>query len=143
MHIINKTFTFSAGHTLANHPGKCRMLHGHNYKLEVCVRASGLDEQGMVIDFGDLKQLIETNVIVNLDHRFLIWEMDPRVEVLQTIDMGDIFVMPEPPTAEALTEYIFDQIVMALVVIQNVNLHSVRLWETDTSWAYLENEVDW
>ena len=55
-HIFIKTH-FSAGHHLRNYPGNCEKPHGHNWKVEVTVKANDLDELGMGIDFRDLKRV--------------------------------------------------------------------------------------
>ncbi|MDY6910025.1 MAG: 6-carboxytetrahydropterin synthase QueD [Thermodesulfobacteriota bacterium] len=61
---------FSAAHHLRHFRGKCENLHGHNWKVEVVVRGSRLDESGMLIDFGAVKQ-ITREILGGLDHRYL------------------------------------------------------------------------
>ena len=61
---------FSSGHHLRNYPGNCERPHGHNWKVEVTVRASELDELGMAIDFRTVKKAVK-EVIDDLDHRDL------------------------------------------------------------------------
>lgn len=64
---IFTTTHFSSGHHLRNYPGNCEKPHGHNWKIEVCIRAESLDELGMGIDFRTLKSALK-EVIDDLDH---------------------------------------------------------------------------
>lgn len=61
---------FSAGHHLRNYPGNCERPHGHNWKVEITVKASKLDELGMGVDFRTLKNSLG-RVMDELDHRNL------------------------------------------------------------------------
>jgi 6-pyruvoyltetrahydropterin/6-carboxytetrahydropterin synthase len=62
--------TFSAAHRIEGHPGPCAQLHGHNYRVETTVASERLNDHGMVLDFGDLKQICG-QAIAPLDHSFL------------------------------------------------------------------------
>ena len=69
--ILRKEYGFEAAHFIHNHPGKCRNLHGHSYKLLVSIEGKVNPETGMIIDFDDLSKVVLDKVIVRLDHRFL------------------------------------------------------------------------
>ena len=69
--ILRKEYGFEAAHFIYNHPGKCRNLHGHSYKLFVSVEGAVTPETGMIIDFDDLSKVVVGKVIARLDHRFL------------------------------------------------------------------------
>jgi len=69
--ILRKEFGFEAAHFIWNHPGKCRRLHGHNYKLLVSLEGQVNPETGMIIDFGDLSRIVQEKVILYLDHKLL------------------------------------------------------------------------
>ena len=69
--ILRKEYWFEAAHFIYNHPGKCRNLHGHSYKLFVLLEGQVNSETGMIIDFDDLSKVVVENVISKLDHRFL------------------------------------------------------------------------
>jgi 6-pyruvoyltetrahydropterin/6-carboxytetrahydropterin synthase len=69
--ILRKEYWFESAHFIYNHPGKCRNLHGHSYKLFVCIEGTPDAETGMIIDFDDLSKVVTEKVIVRLDHRFL------------------------------------------------------------------------
>jgi 6-pyruvoyltetrahydropterin/6-carboxytetrahydropterin synthase len=69
--ILRKEYGFEAAHFIYNHPGKCRNLHGHSYKLFVSLEGQVNPETGMIIDFDDLSKIVRDKVISPLDHRFL------------------------------------------------------------------------
>ena len=69
--ILRKEYNFEAAHFIYNHPGKCKSLHGHTYRLFVSVEGPVNPETGMVIDFYDLSKIVQEKIIVQLDHRFL------------------------------------------------------------------------
>ena len=69
--ILRKEYWFESAHFIYNHPGKCRNLHGHSYKLFVCIEGTPEVETGMIIDFDDLSKVVSEQVIAKLDHRFL------------------------------------------------------------------------
>jgi 6-pyruvoyltetrahydropterin/6-carboxytetrahydropterin synthase len=62
---VRKTFTIAGAHFLPEHPGKCREVHGHNWKVTVVCRQKELTPEGMVMDFGDIKR----HVMDKLDHK--------------------------------------------------------------------------
>lgn len=118
---IFKDFTFAAAHQIPEHPGKCRFLHGHNYKVRVHLRARELDRIGMVLDFADLKRLTE-EVVGLWDH-----------QVINDFPPFD----REPPTAEKLTSYIFHEMAKRLDD-PRVEVARVEVWESETSCAIYE-----
>jgi len=69
--ILRKEYGFESAHFIHNHPGKCRNLHGHSYKLFVLVEGEVDPGTGMIIDFDDLTQVVDARVVSKLDHRFL------------------------------------------------------------------------
>ena len=126
---VTKTFEFSYGHRLLNHNGKCRYLHGHNGVVEVDIESEKLDAMGMVIDFGDINEVVKKWVDENLDHRMLLCREDPMVEVMRA-NNEPLFVMDENPTAENIAALIWR-------AAQKAGLHvtEVHVWETATSRA--------
>ena len=69
--ILRKEYKFEAAHFIYNHPGKCRNLHGHTYKLFVSLEGPVNSETGMIIDFYDLSKIVNDRIIAKLDHCFL------------------------------------------------------------------------
>ena len=118
---IFKDFTFAAAHHIPDHPGKCRFLHGHNYKVRVHLRAEKLDRIGMVLDFADLKRLTE-EVVGPWDHQ-VINDFAPFDQL--------------PPTAEMLASHIFEAMARRLED-PRVSIARVEVWESDSSCAVYE-----
>ena len=126
---VTKVIQFCYGHRLLNYDGKCRYLHGHNGTVEIELGSERLDQRGMVRDFGEIKQTIQTWIDRELDHKMLLCRKDPVIPVLQR--MGEpLFLMEENPTAEAIAELIF-----TYAASQGFPVTLVRLWETDRSGA--------
>lgn len=107
--LVCKEFTFDSAHRLPDYNGPCAQLHGHTYRLQVVVEGQ-IDKNGMVIDFADLKQLVQKTVLIPLDHHYL----------------NDLL---KQPTAENIAEWIWQQLQGKL------NLFEIRLWETPTSFV--------
>lgn len=118
--IITKMFRFEAAHSLPEHHGKCANVHGHSYRLEVSLRGPirdipGQSDHGMVMDFGDLSQIVRAAVIERLDHH----DLNEATHVYTT--------------AENLAHWIWDTLVEA--GLDAKLLYRIRLWETDSSYA--------
>tara|TARA_Y100000310_G_C20322445_1_gene641384 strand:- start:18 stop:416 length:399 start_codon:yes stop_codon:yes gene_type:complete len=128
---IAKEFYFSMGHTLHNYEGKCANLHGHNYQLTIMVESELLNEQGMVMDFGDIKAAVDPIIDKHYDHRFLIHENDPRADNLKLLD-STVRTVPWNPTAENLVSAIFGQLCKA--GLEEI-VGGLRLWETNDAYA--------
>lgn len=81
---VTRTFAFEAAHQLPWHPGRCRDLHGHSYRLEVTVEGP-VGSNGIVIDFSEVKGIVDREVIDRYDHRYLNDLMDnPTAELIAT-----------------------------------------------------------
>jgi 6-pyruvoyltetrahydropterin/6-carboxytetrahydropterin synthase len=81
---VTRTFAFEAAHQLPWHPGRCRDLHGHSYRLEVTVEGP-VGDNGIVIDFSEVKGVVEREVISRFDHRYLNDLLDnPTAELIAT-----------------------------------------------------------
>ena len=105
---------FSSGHHLRNYPGNCEKPHGHNWKVEVTVRATQLDELGMAIDFRTLKTVVK-EVIDDLDHRDLNEHPSFR---------------DKNPSSENIARFIFESLKQSLTT-DRYRTHSVTVLETD------------
>jgi 6-pyruvoyltetrahydropterin/6-carboxytetrahydropterin synthase len=110
---------FSSAHQLRGYKGKCENLHGHNYKIEIYARGRELDNIGLLVDFGELKEAAD-EVVQYLDHRN-INELPP-------------FDVELTPSAENLARYILER-VSARVGDDRVQIYKVRCFETPTSIA--------
>ena len=131
---ITKQMEFAYGHRLLEHKGKCRYLHGHNGMVEVDIESEALDAMGMVVDFGDVNEVVKVWVNENLDHRMLLNRADPLVSSL--IEAGEpVVLMDENPTAENIARLIWLEARKA-----GLPVSEVRLWETSTSRASYRGE---
>ena len=133
---ITKRFTFESSHRLPNHDGKCRRNHGHSYKLFVTVtgdvlQADSHPKDGMIMDFGDLSEIVNRRIVSNWDHRFLAKGDEPDVEWLESANVCRIGVRT---TAENMAKLIFDTLVS-----EGVKVCQVRLYETESSYATISN----
>ncbi len=109
---------FSAAHSLRKYPGDCQRMHGHNWKVEVEVAASKLDELGMVIDFKKIKQATR-EATDRLDHHYLN-EIEPFDQI--------------NPTAENIAKALFEEI-SSSISDSRVSVEAVTVWETERASA--------
>ncbi|MEE8451171.1 MAG: 6-carboxytetrahydropterin synthase [Thermoguttaceae bacterium] len=124
MFCVTQELDFCYGHRLLNYSGKCRHLHGHNARVLITIEASQLDDQGMVLDFGDIKRVVHGWIDENLDHRMILSRDDPMVRVFQ--EMGEpLYLIDANPTAENLAKLIGETALAA-----GFPVVEVRFWET-------------
>lgn len=116
---LRKDFYFDAAHNLTAYHGKCERLHGHTYKLSVILRGTP-DEEGMILDFIELKRIVKEEIISKFDHVYL----------------NDII---SQPSAENLAAYIFERLA-PLLMGPNYELYEVAVWESASSAAIFRRE---
>lgn len=125
MTVITYEMTFDAGHRIVGHKGKCARLHGHTYRVAMEVGGT-IRDPGFVVDFGDLKEIVN-----EWDHVMLLWEKDilqlegswghPEFQVRH----GVVFV-PFNPTAENMAQHLAQRILDEC----QVAYVDLTLWET-------------
>ena len=136
---VTKEFGFEMAHALWNYDGACRNIHGHSYKLYVTVRGNTLEntkstKMGMVIDFTDLKKIVNRYIIDYFDHSVVISSKAGNPEINHVKQMFDKFyIVDYQPTCENLVIDMAERIKTRLPA--NVSLFSLRLVETATSYA--------
>ena len=143
---IVKIIQWDMGHRVLNHRSICKGLHGHRYKVEICVSGdqvseSGASEEGMVVDFADIKKISNQFIHEKLDHAFMVWDKDKELLDFFTKSKGHKpVIVPFTPTAENVAIYIFNKLEDKFQDIYKtgLHLHSVKLWETPTSYAFYE-----
>ena len=118
MFSVCKEFSFDAAHNLPNYLGKCYHLHGHGFRL--CIEVSGAIQTigsscGMIIDFAEMKEIVNGLIINDLDHS----NLNDRIP---------------NPTAENLIHWIQARLTPAFEE-RNMRLTRLRLYETPTSCA--------
>jgi 6-pyruvoyltetrahydropterin/6-carboxytetrahydropterin synthase len=127
MLVITKIFRFEAAHRLDNHEGKCKQLHGHSYKFEVTIAGNINPITGMVLDFGDLKDIVNNCIIEKLDHQYI----------------NTLPFCTWPATAENLVIWIAKELKLVIDLYDVDNsvrrlvrvLQKVRLYETEDSYV--------
>lgn len=135
------------GHRVPNHKSKCRNLHGHRYSIEVgvddiLISAPGSSDEGMVMDFGDLKGVMMDVLDGGFDHGFVMYEGDVYADTFRSWmenDLCKVIVVPFIPTAENLAKYWFELLDKKLSA-RDINLQHVKVWETPTSTALYTRE---
>ena len=140
--IISKYIEIDMGHRVPNHKSKCRNLHGHRYKIEVGVNdkvvdKKGSSDEGMVIDFSDLKAVMMQELDEKFDHGFVISSDDDLLSDFQHYRDGlgmKIIEVDFIPTAENLAKYWFELMEPKLAE-RGVKLFYVTIWETPSSTA--------
>lgn len=137
---ITKVFSFETGHALYGYDGKCRNVHGHSYKLFVTVIGTPISDSsnvkfGMVIDFSDLKKIVKDEIVDVFDHATVFNKNTPHVELAKELsDRGhNVLLVDYQPTSEMMIIDFSEKLKRKLP--GNIKLHSLRLQETDSSYA--------
>ncbi|MCK5729656.1 MAG: 6-carboxytetrahydropterin synthase [Draconibacterium sp.] len=136
---VTKRFHFEMAHALFQYDGLCRNIHGHSYNLEVTFigepkKEPGHPKDGMVLDFGDLKKIVKTNIVDRFDHSLMVNSLfpDSQMEMLNRTT-NRIIVVDFQPTSENIVTNISE--ILQQLMPAGVSLFSIRLFETVTSFA--------
>ena len=140
---VTRRVEFDAGHRIPQHKSQCRHLHGHRYALEVTlsgeiIQTEGASEQGMVMDFTDVKNIALEKIANVWDHAFLVYRGDVQVlDFLNSIPGHKTVVMDAVPTVENLALTAFKILDAAYIDVygNQLRLERVRLYETPNNWA--------
>ena len=137
---ITKQFNFETGHALYGYDGKCKNVHGHSYKLSVTVIGRPITDTtnvkyGMVIDFGDLKKIVKEQIVDVFDHATVFNKNTPHIELANELQLRghDVILVDYQPTSENMVIDFSNKIKNLLP--ENIELHSLKLQETETSFA--------
>jgi 6-pyruvoyltetrahydropterin/6-carboxytetrahydropterin synthase len=145
---ITKQIEWDMGHRVTNHNSKCKNIHGHRYKVEICLEGNlinipGISDEGMVMDFGDVKTIAIKYVHDVLDHGFMVWEKDKLlVSFFKKNNTLKHLIVPFIPTSENIASWTF-------IVLDkryknkyktDLRLESIKVWETPTSAAICTRE---
>lgn len=140
---VTRKLEFDAGHRIPDHRSQCRNLHGHRYTLELTltgevIETPGAADNGMVMDFSEIKAIAKTHIVDVWDHAFLVYEGDRAVrDFLATLPGHKTVVLDRVPTVENLVKIVFD------ILAPHYHGHfghalaltHVRLYETPNCWA--------
>ncbi len=129
---IAKEFRWEMGHRLPYHSGKCKNLHGHSYKMLLELNG-GVDENGMVMDYFDIKSLIGP-IVDELDHSFIVYDQDQElIDMLKKLSSRFV-VVGYHTTAENICKYFLEKI-SNCGLPENIDSIKVRIYETENSYA--------
>jgi 6-pyruvoyltetrahydropterin/6-carboxytetrahydropterin synthase len=134
---ITKIFRFETAHAIHHYNGSCKNIHGHSYELHVTVKAKELPEGyvqglGIIIDFKELKEIVQTSVVKKLDHKLLVSKSYQQENKL-AFNSDELVLFDAEPTAENILIFARDRIKKSLP--ESIELQSLKLWETRDSYA--------
>jgi len=140
---ITTRLEFDAGHRIPCHKSQCRNLHGHRYAIEITlsgdiIQREGTSDNGMVMDFSDVKAIARRAVIDVWDHAFLVYKNDSVVlDFLKSLPDHKTVIMNSVPTAENMAAEAFRILKSEYqdTYGNHLKLERVRLYETPNSWA--------
>ena len=136
---VTKEFHFEMAHALKNYDGLCKNIHGHSYKLNVTLIGSPINDSsdpknGMMIDFSDIKKWVREKIVNEFDHSLLIFSETDANELQKVSEMfSRLKILDFQPTCENLLIYMAEIIKNQLP--ENISLHSLKLRETESSYA--------
>ncbi|MCK9284215.1 MAG: 6-carboxytetrahydropterin synthase QueD [Rhodocyclaceae bacterium] len=140
---ITRRLEFDAGHRIPNHRSQCRHLHGHRYVIEITLSGGIVNDDrsaqdGMVMDFADVKSIAKQHVADLWDHAFLVARNDHAVvDFLATLPGHKTVILDRAPTAENLAQLAFDILEPLYRDSYGIHLYleRVRIYETPNCWA--------
>ena len=140
---ITTRLEFDSGHRIPHHKSQCRNLHGHRYIMEITlsgdiIQQENTSENGMVMDFSDVKAIAKESVVNVWDHAFLVYQHDTDVlHFLNSLPDHKTVVFPTVPTAENMALEAFRILKSKYhdTYGNHLKLEKVRLYETPNSWA--------
>lgn len=137
---LTKEFSFEAAHTLEGYDGSCREIHGHSYRLFVTVAGEpnqdcASPKYGMVIDFSELKRIVNKHIISRLDHSFVLRNTERTTKIVAGLSayFSNIVIVDYQPTCENMLQDFAARISAELPA--EVSLFALKLHETATSYA--------
>jgi 6-pyruvoyltetrahydropterin/6-carboxytetrahydropterin synthase len=136
---LTKEFRFEAAHALWNYDGLCRNIHGHSYIMAVTVIGEPSKDEhdpklGMVMDFGDLKKIVNEEIVDRLDHSLVLYKNAPSEQLLTVPQMSERHhIVDYQPTCENMLVDFAARIKSRLP--QHIQLFSIKLNETANSFA--------
>ncbi len=144
--LVTKQIEIDMAHRVPNHKSKCKNLHGHRYKIELgcddkIIDTRGVSDEGMVIDFSDMKQILMDEIDTKFDHGAIFYYNDPIVNIINQLKEFQnpikIHFVDFIPTAENLCKYWY-QLLKEPLEQRNIKIKYVKVWETPTSTAIYE-----
>ena len=138
MYTVRLKHRFEYAHQLVDAYSKCCIdtIHGHSAVIEIFIRSEKLDNNGMVIDFGELKELVIQNIDLKYDHALIIsaYEDVEYVKILREYNQKFI-LSNKNPTAEFLAQCLYQEITDLLKPYLSIHLEKIRFHETENGYA--------
>ncbi len=138
---ITREIGIDAGHRVPQHGSKCRSLHGHRYTVQATCRGpliTGGEQDGMVLDFGFLKEEMMAEIDGPCDHALILWHQDTLVDALLGQEgCTKLYLVPFSPTAENLAKHWFGRLAPRVSARSQgaAALVNLRVLETPNCWA--------
>ena len=140
---ITTRLEFDAGHRIPSHKSQCKNLHGHRYVIEITlsgdiISQENTSENGMVMDFSDVKAIAKSALVNVWDHAFLVYQHDTEVlNFLNSLPDHKTVIFPTVPTAENMAAEAFKILKSHYqdTFGNHLKLEKVRLYETPNNWA--------
>ena len=143
--VVIKRIEIDMGHRIPYHASKCSSIHGHRYVFEAEIEGpvrqtpqSG--DEGMVLDFADVKDLMMRSIHDPWDHGLMLSEKDPFRPILSQLPDQKIVFVPFVPTAENIAGRAFE-LLAAPLAARGLELKAVTVWETPGSRARVERRT--
>jgi len=137
---VTKQFTFEMASALPNYDGDCANIHGHSYTMDITVKGKPINDQsnpkyGMVIDFGDIKKIVNTQIVNQLDHALVVNKNSAHGNFDPTkYGFGNkIVFLPYQPTVENMLSDFAERLMNNLP--SGVSLYSIKIRETGTAFG--------
>lgn len=137
---VTKIFSFETAHILFNYDGKCKNMHGHSYKLFVTVKGEPIQDldhpkNGMVVDFADIKSIVEEHIVKVWDHAVLLNAQSPHKDLGKTLEEQGhrVIYCNFQPTCENMLYAI--AAILRRNLPETVQLAYLKLHETENSYG--------
>ncbi len=144
MYSIKRWVETDTGHRVPNHNSKCKNFHGHRYRWEAevtgdLVKEDGVSEEGMIMDFSEISNILKTEIHDLVDHAFILYEGDKiGIDAISLLeDNHRTVIVPFIPTAENLAKWAYE-IVKPRIISKygnKITLKSFIVRETPKSHA--------
>jgi len=137
---VTKIFRFETAHAIYGYAGHCKNIHGHSYILHVTVSREISDDQflsapGFVIDFKELKELVNKYILCHFDHRLILSE-EYIAEHRYVTNFENLTIWKIEPTAENIL--LFVRSTLQEVLAPGIVLQKLKIYETNDSYAEWE-----
>ncbi|UCF92569.1 MAG: 6-carboxytetrahydropterin synthase QueD [Desulfobacterales bacterium] len=118
MYELKVVTRFAAAHQLQMVGAKCENLHGHNWRIEVYVVGTRLNDAGVLMDFGEIKAHVAA-IMSTLDHKFL-----NELEHFKQ----------DCPSSENIARYVAEEL-QKKIDTPSVSVSRVTAWESEDAGA--------